>query len=183
VSGRVILETERLILREMTEDDAHDVYLLTSNPKIQRYLSGERMNLSPEEALNALRTHVFPQYAKYGIGRWAVVPRHSSTLIGWAGLKFMPEDNEYDLGYRFLEEHWGKGYATESATAVLEYGLKKLPGARIVGKAVVGNVASIRVLQKIGMKFERNEPCGEETCAVYVRGFAQELSTEEKEGV
>jgi RimJ/RimL family protein N-acetyltransferase len=167
---RIILETERLLLRELVEEDARDVYAINSNPNVMRYMGGEAILLSPEEALAVLRTRILPLYARYGMDRWAVVLRDSTSLIGLCGLRYLPKTNEYDLGYRLLESHWGKGYATECARAVLEYGLLKLPGARIVGRAYLENVASIRVLEKIGMQFEGNQPYEAGTVAVYVSG-------------
>jgi [ribosomal protein S5]-alanine N-acetyltransferase len=164
---RVILGTPRLLLRELTEDDAHAVYLLNSNPSVMRYLGNEAILLSPHEALAMFRTRIFPAYARHGMDRWAVVLRESDTLIGLCGLRYLPRTDEYDLGYRFLQSHWGRGYATECARAVLEYGRAQLPGARIVGKAFLQNMASIRVLEKIGMRFEGNEPYQDGTVAVY----------------
>jgi RimJ/RimL family protein N-acetyltransferase len=165
---RIILETPRLILRELTEDDARDVYRLNSNPNVMRYLGPEALLLSPEEALAMLRSRIFPLYARYGMDRWAVMLREKHAMIGLCGLRYLPGTNEYDLGYRFLESHWGKGYATECARAVLDYGRAQLPGARIVGKAFLENAASIRVLEKIGLLFEGNEPYQGGTVAVYV---------------
>jgi len=91
----------------------------------------------------------------------------NDLFIGWCGLKYDPAANEYDLGYRFIQNYWGKGYATEAARGVLEYCREHLTGKRIVGKALIENVASIRVLEKIGMQFERNEEDSDGTVAVY----------------
>jgi ribosomal-protein-alanine N-acetyltransferase len=165
---RIILETSRLSLRELTEEDAPDVHRLNSNPNVMRYLGAEAILLSPEEALSMLRSRIFPLYARYGMDRWAVMLRETNALIGLCGLRYLPRTNEYDLGYRFFENYWGKGYATECARAVLDYGRNQLPGARIVGKAFPENLASIRVLEKIGMQFEGNEPYQGGTVAVYV---------------
>jgi RimJ/RimL family protein N-acetyltransferase len=112
------------------EDDAHDLYRLNNNPNVMRYLGAEALLLSPEEASAMLRSRIFPSYAQFGMDRWAVILRDKNSLIGLCGLRYLPRTNEYDLGYRFLESHWGKGYATECARAVLEYGCAQLPGAR-----------------------------------------------------
>jgi [ribosomal protein S5]-alanine N-acetyltransferase len=165
---RVILETPRLILRELTEDDARAVLILNSSPNVMRYLGNEALLFSPEEAIAMFRTRIFPAYAQHGMDRWAVVLRETNTLIGLCGLRYLPRTSEYDLGYRYLESHWGKGYATECAGAVLEWGRAQLPGARIVGKAFLENTASIRVLEKIGMRLEGHEPYQGGTVAVYV---------------
>src|SRR5262245_61915488 len=151
---RILVETERLWLREMTEADADDLFLLHGNPNVMRYLVGEPPLSSRSDGISLVHERIFPQYHKYGIGRWAVILKESHAFIGWCGVKYLPETNEYDLGYRFMENRWGKGYATEAAQAVLRYCDQHLPDKRIVGKAAIGNVGSIRVLEKIGMKFE-----------------------------
>jgi [ribosomal protein S5]-alanine N-acetyltransferase len=162
-----ILETPRLRLREMVEADVHDVYLLNSSPNVMRYLGAERPVSSLDEALTLLRERIFPQYQSSSVGRWAVILKDNGLFIGWCGLKYDPAANEYDLGYRFIQNYWGKGYATEAARGVLEYCRQDLTGKRIVGKALIENVASIRVLEKIGMQFERNEEDSDGTVAVY----------------
>jgi RimJ/RimL family protein N-acetyltransferase len=162
-----IIETQRLILREMTESDAEHLLALSQSPNVMRYILDEPPLTSREEALAALRERVFPQYAQ-GLGRWACVEKSSGDYIGWCGIKHMPDDGEYDLGYRFFEEHWGKGYATEAASATCDFARRHLPGKRVVGKAMRDNVASRRVLEKVGLVFEgesENEGC---TIAVYV---------------
>ncbi len=161
-----ILSTSRLNLREITEADAANIFRMNSTPSVVRYI-GEPVLKSEEEALHILHTHIFPQYQQYGIGRWAVELKENSEFIGWCGLKFLADEQVYDLGYRFLEDHWGNGYATEAAQAVLDYGRQHLAGARIIGKAMVDNSASIRVLEKIGMRFEAHTIEHGGTAAMY----------------
>ena len=163
----IAIETERLSLRELTEADAENVFRLNESPAIVRYV-GEPTLKSAAEGLELLRTRLLPQYAGYGVGRLAVIVRADARFIGWCGLKFIPEDNEYDLGYRYFERDWGQGYATEAARAVVAWGRQQLPGKRIVGKAMLGNVASIKILQKIGLRFEGNAQAHDGEVAVYV---------------
>ena len=160
-----ILETKRLLLREMTEADAEHLVRLAQNPNVTKYLPDPPL-ADVEEAKQILETVIFPQYAN-GIGRWAVILKGTGEFVGWCGLKYYAQLNEYDLGYRYLEEYWGCGYATEAAQAVLNYGIERLPMARIVGKAMVENIGSRRVLEKIGLVFESFavDCCGE--VAVY----------------
>jgi ribosomal-protein-alanine N-acetyltransferase len=162
-----MLETPRLILREMTEADAADLFALNQNPNVTRYIPGEPPLVTHEQALAVLRERVFPQYA-HGLGRWACIEKSSGAFIGWCGIKHYPEDGEYDVGHRFSEEHWGKGYATEAGRAVCEFARQKLPGERVVGKAMLENRASRHVLEKLGMVFERNADDDGSVVAVYV---------------
>jgi RimJ/RimL family protein N-acetyltransferase len=148
------IQTTRLLLRELTEADADAVYLLNRNPEVVRYL-GEPVLQNPEHALAILRSHILPQYRLYGVGRFAVIQQSDGAFVGWCGLKYSAELAEYDLGYRLHSQHWGLGYATEAARAVLEWARQALPPtARIVGRVHVDNAASARVLQKLGLRFE-----------------------------
>ena len=162
-----LLTTTRLALREMTEADATHVFRLNSAAEVVQYV-GEPVLASERAALEILRTHILPQYRTYRVGRWAVELKDNATFIGWCGLKYVPEDNAYDLGYRFMKDYWGKGYATEAAQEVLHYARRHLGGARIVGKALLDNTPSIRVLEKIGMCFEGYSEEHGGTAAVYV---------------
>ena len=150
---KTVLETERLILREMTELDADNIFELSQNPNVTRYIPGEPPLTMRDEALAVLRERVFPQYQR-GLGRWACIVKSSGDFIGWCGVKHEPEHAEYDLGYRFLERYWGQGYATEAARGALAFARQHLAGERVVGKAMPENRASVRVLEKIGLVFE-----------------------------
>jgi RimJ/RimL family protein N-acetyltransferase len=152
----IILETERLVLREMTEDDAKHLLALRTTPNVMRYIPGEPALSTIDDAIAVLRNNVFLQYAR-GVGRWACIEKASGAFVGWSGVKYMEEDDEHDVGYRFYEEHWGKGFATESARAVCDFSRARLAGKRVVGKVMPGNLASKRVLEKCGMEYEKDD--------------------------
>lgn len=148
----IIIETERLILRTFTPEDALLIYQLNEDPEITRYTGDPVRDL--EHATEVLEKVILPQYTLYNHGRWAVHAKPGLEFLGWCGLKTRPErDFEIDLGYRFLKSAWGKGYATEAAYACLQYGFEKLGHQRIVGRAMPENLASLRVLEKIGMHY------------------------------
>jgi [ribosomal protein S5]-alanine N-acetyltransferase len=150
---KAVLETERLILREMTEDDADNLVALARNPNVTRYIPGEPPVNTREEALVVLRERIFPQY-RHSVGRWACIVKATGEFIGWCGVKHLPENAEYDIGYRFLEPQWGKGYATEAARATLLFSRQHLAAERVVGRAMPENLASVHVLEKIGLVYE-----------------------------
>ena len=147
-----ILETERLYLRELTIRDAENFYLLNLDPDVIKY-TGDNSFKSIDEAKSFLSQ--YDHYKKYGFGRWAVMDKRKELFLGWCGLKYDPTVNEFDVGFRFFKKQWNKGYATESAKACLAYGFSKYEMPFIVGRAMQENMASIRVLIKIGMTFER----------------------------
>lgn len=148
-----ILETPRLYLREMTPEDAEVAYILNLDPEVLRY-TGDDPFESIEEAKTFLEN--YSSYHTYGFGRWGVILKETGEYLGWCGLKYTPELDEFDIGYRLMKQFWGKGYATEAAEACLEFGFTQFNMKTIVGRAMPANVASVRVLEKIGLTFLEN---------------------------
>ena len=97
----------------------------------------------------------YNHYDKYGFGRWAVIKKKDDKFIGWCGLKYTSNLDEYDIGFRFFKKEWNKGFATESAKACLDYGFNKYKMNKIVGRAMRKNIGSINVLEKIGLTFDK----------------------------
>ena len=164
--------SERIFFREFTTDDASLIYHLNSDPEVTKYVH-EAPTTDLNIALSVITNRIIPQYREYGYGRWAAVLKDTNTFIGWCGLKFITEDNETDLGYRFFQKHWGKGYATESAKAILDYGTNILKLKNIMAKAAKENVASINVLKKLGMIYLKDDLCAHDPAEVYI--FSDEL--------
>jgi RimJ/RimL family protein N-acetyltransferase len=147
-------DTERLILRPFTLDDAAAWLPLISLPDIIRY-TGDTPAQTVEEARELLRTKPLRDYAVHGYGRMAVIEKATGRLVGFSGLKYLEDLQEVDIGYRFLPDCWGKGYATESCIAVMAQGRSEHKIRRIVGMVHPENPASSRVLEKLGLRFER----------------------------
>jgi len=161
----IILETNRLVLRVFTPEDAPLIYGLNLDPDVTRYTGDPIKDL--EQAKQVLEQTIIPQYALYNHGRWAVHVKPGMEFIGWCGLKARPERNEIDLGYRFMKTAWGKGYATEAAFACIKYGFEKLNLERIVGRAMPQNTASLKVLQKCDMQYVGEEIVDEHPAKTY----------------
>lgn len=160
---KTLIETERLLLREITLNDKEEMLQLHSNSDVQKY-TGEPLVESIEEMERAIQTRI-NNYEKYGYGRWATFLKNGMQFIGWAGLAFLPEFDEIDLGYRFSPKYWGMGLATEASHAILTYGFDKLELERIIAIAMKENKASIKVMEKAGMEFDKfapYEPGGED---------------------
>lgn len=147
----IIFQTPRLILRQFTEADAPLILSLNSDPEIVKYVHEPTLK-SEEQAEKILIDIILPQYKKK-LGRWAIHIKDNMDFIGWCGLKYRPEIDEIDLGYRLMQKAWSKGYATEAAQASLEHGFTELNLKLITGRAHIENLASIKVLEKIGMNF------------------------------
>ena len=149
---KIIIETPRLYLRDFDINDAQNFYDLNLNPNVIRY-TGNTAFTDVDEACTFLEN--YQDYKVNGYGRWAVISKQNNDYLGWCGLKYDPSVDETDIGFRFFEYQWNKGYATESAKACLEFGFKTLKLKTIVGRAMKDNVASIKVLEKIGLNFDK----------------------------
>jgi [ribosomal protein S5]-alanine N-acetyltransferase len=147
----IIFETPRLILRQFTEADASLILQLNSDPEIVKYVH-EPVLENKEQAKKIIIDIILPQY-KNNLGRWAIHTKNNMDFIGWCGLKFRAGPDQIDLGYRLMQKAWRKGFATEAAQQTLEHGFKTLDLKLITGTAHKENIASIKVLEKIGMHF------------------------------
>jgi len=153
---KTIIETERLLLREITLDDKEALFKLHSNPAVQKF-TGEPVVESIDDIKKAIEARII-NYKKYGYGRWATFLKDDMQFVGWAGLAYLPEFDETDLGYRFLPEYWGLGIATEASRAILNYGFDSLKLKKIIAIALKEHKASIRVMEKVGMEFDKFAP-------------------------
>lgn len=153
MSNQIKLQTERTMLRNLTIDDAKDFYELNLDVDVLKF-TGDKPFDSIETAKNFLMN--YDQYEKYGVGRFAVIDKQNLNFLGWCGLKYNSEMDEYDIGFRFFKQYWNKGFATETAQRCLAFGFQELKINRIVGRAMKDNTASVKVLEKIGMTFVKN---------------------------
>ena len=146
-------ETERLILRPLELTDADRMYLLDSDPEVMKYI-GMPVLTKPEESVKVIEM-IRDQYDRFGIGRFAVVEKDSGLLVGWSGLKFNDSTinafkDFYELGYRFLPETWGKGYASETGKAFVDKLFDEMKLKNLYAYAHSENGASNHILTKLG---------------------------------
>ena len=152
------IETERLLLREMRVEDLEGMFTLDSNPNVHKYL-GNKPIKTKAEALKTIES-VLQQYRERGIGRFAVIEKESNQFIGWSGIRLNTEYNMngftkyYDVGYRLIERFWGKGYATESGKASINYAFNEMKLPELYATTEIGNKASHNALIKIGLHYE-----------------------------
>ncbi|MCE7065412.1 GNAT family N-acetyltransferase [Dyadobacter sp. CY326] len=141
------IATEDFILTKMTEADGDKYYRLSNNANVMKFVTGHA--LDREESDKMLRTFL----AEYGddtfLGRYLIESRATGELIGTA--KLDSDGNEVEIGYRIMEEHWGKGIATEIARGLINFAKQKMSAEQVIAYVNVGNAASIRVLEKVGM--------------------------------
>ena len=158
----LILETDRLILREMRHEDAESLFEMDKNPAVHQYLW--QKPFTTIEEIHAYIEMVRNQYVTNKIGRFSTIIKDTNELIGWTGLKFVNDHvengntNFYDYGYRLNEKFWNKGYATEASKAWLNYGFDKMHLKEINAYTHAENGASNHVLKKVGFNFMENYP-------------------------
>ena len=157
----VILETERLNLRKLSESNAGFILELLNEPSFLQNI-GDKGVRNNDDAIQYILTGPIESYKRYGFGQWLVELKDSGEPIGMCGLMKKDALPDADIGFAFLPRFWSKGYAVEAATAVMAYGSRDLGLRRIVAVVNPDNEGSIRVLEKIGLKFERMVKLSEE---------------------
>lgn len=150
---KIIGETSRLILRETSPDDAQMMFELNNDPLVIRY-TGDPPFDSVEAAAQFLK--YYDHFKKYNRGRWAIIERTSNVILGWCGLKYHEDNGETDLGFRLFQKHWNKGYATEASHLALQYGFRRLSLDNVIARAVKENIASLKVINKLGLEYEQD---------------------------
>jgi [ribosomal protein S5]-alanine N-acetyltransferase len=149
---KVILETDRLFLREYVEEDAEAFFKLNSDPEVLRFVPDKRL-LNVEQARQILVDHPIADYRNTAL---AVAPASSKSTgeeIGFAGLKYLEEFGEVDVAFRLMRTHWGLGLATEASLASVRFGFADLALKSIIGLVIPENIASVRVLEKTGLRY------------------------------
>jgi len=149
-----VLETERLILRWLVMEDAEFIRKLLNEPSFIQNI-GDRGVKTNADACRYILNGPVVSYDRFGFGLYLVALREAGTAIGICGLLKRDTLEDVDIGFAFLPMFWGKGYAYESAAAVMEYGRNVVGLKRIVAVTAPDNEGSIRVLRKLGMRFER----------------------------
>jgi RimJ/RimL family protein N-acetyltransferase len=149
-----ILETERLLLRQLSTEDAEFILELLNEPSFIHNI-GDRGVRTIEGANSYILNGPVASYAKNGFGLYLVKLKETDESIGMCGLIKRDTLDDVDIGYAFLPRFWSKGYAVESAQAVKEYARNVIGLPRLVAIVDPDNAGSIRVLEKIGLQFER----------------------------
>jgi len=148
-----VLETERLVLRRLSSDDAEFILELLNQPSFLRYI-GDKGVRTTEDAVRYIQSGPVASYERFGFGLYLVEMKETRVPIGMCGLLKRDTLPDADVGFAFLPNYWSQGYASEAASGVMQYGRDVLRLRRIVAITSLDNDASIRLLEKIGLKFE-----------------------------
>ena len=165
-SGRIICESGRLVLRQFTMDDLEPLAAMHSDSDVCRFIGGVKTREQSREKLEEW----IAEYTKYGVSKWAVMLRSTGEFVGRCG--FSPEQiegiQEWELGWTFARRFWGKGYATEAATAAMKYWFDVLKKPRLISLVHPLNQASVRVAMRLGMTLDRTVQWHDSETNLYV---------------
>lgn len=148
----VEIETTRLLLRAFKPDDVDKLYLIRSDPDVMKTLPAVRPR-SREETLLVMNRHN-ERWNEQSFGVWAVEHKEHGKLIGYCGLQYLEDTPEVEILYGLAKDYWGGGLTTEAARASLRYGFEEARLDYIVAIVLPDNLASRRVMEKIGMRYE-----------------------------
>lgn len=160
-----MLETERLFMRKFTTDDLPELIELRSDPEVYKYLGGTRMQ-NPQALEKRLQFYI-DCHDKYGFGNCAMHWKETGEMIGWSGLQPLEDTGEIEVGFGMVKEFWRKGIGFECAKAWLEFGFEKANLKRIVAVAYPENTGSWRIMEKLGMRYEKTEEHYGVECVFY----------------
>jgi [ribosomal protein S5]-alanine N-acetyltransferase len=167
-----LIETDRLIISHFTLDDAAFIIKLVNSPGWLQYI-GDRNVKTLDDARRYLENGPMKSYERWGFGLYRVAVKNTNTAIGMCGLIKREGLADIDIGFALLPAYAGRGYAYEAAAAVLAYGKNQLGLQRIVAICMVDNAPSIRLLQKLGLRFEKMIRLNEEDLALLAIEYPQ----------
>ncbi len=158
------LESERLLLRQFSEDDLDDYARITGDPEVMRYVGGTP--LSREDAWRSL-SYLLGHWKIRGFGLWAAEEKKTGELVGRIGL-YQPEGwPGLEIGWLVDRQRWGEGFATEGGAAAMRHAQERLAPKRLISVIEPPNTASIRVAEKLGERFLRMTPVGGKEVCIY----------------
>lgn len=160
-----ILQTERTWFRPFVESDLPLLIQQRSDPEVNRYLGGTRMQ-NPEALTKRIQFYI-SCVENFGFGMCPMFLKETGEMIGTAGLQPLIDTDDIEVGYSLVKAQWGKGLGTEAAIGWMNFGFTKKGLERIVAVANVDNAASRHIMEKIGMTFEKNDLHYDEECAFY----------------
>ena len=149
-----VLETDRLALRHLSVEDADFILELVNEPSFLHFI-GDRGVRTVEDARGYILNGPVDSYGRHGFGLYLTALKEDDVPIGICGLIKRESLADVDIGFAFSPRYWGKGYAVEAAAAVMAHGRSALGLDRIVAITTPDNYGSKKVLEKIGLRFER----------------------------
>jgi RimJ/RimL family protein N-acetyltransferase len=170
-------ETERLILRPFAPEDAVPLHRILNQEDVLKYFPGP--GNPPLERAERFVAHQIAQWSDVGYAWWAVDSKETGNLIGWNGLQWLPETEETEIGFLIGRDHWGRGLTTEAGRVGVRFAFETVGLDELIALAHPENVASQRVIEKLGLSFVEET----EYFEMAVRKFALRASDYRNAGV
>jgi ribosomal-protein-alanine N-acetyltransferase len=163
-----VLETDRLRLRPVSADDLDHFTALYADPDVMRFI-GSRGPLSRELTRERLE-FMLEHWQRHGFGMWSLFRKGAGSFVGRCGMRYLENSTEIELGYTLMKSCWGQGLATEASRAVVDYAFGVMKIGRLIAVADAANTASVNVMTKLGMTFERTGVFYGAECVLYALG-------------
>lgn len=157
-------ETERLLHKKFTMDDLARLVEIRSDPEVMRFIGGKKMQ-NPAALEKRLQFYISCYEKRLGIHQ--VIWKKNGRLIGWSGLQPLEDTGEIEVSYGMIRDYWGRGIGFETARVWLTYGFRQLGLERIVAVADKRNIGSWKIMEKLGMKFEKTTEHYGMNCVYY----------------
>lgn len=151
---KIIITTNRFIIREFVTQDAEDLFKLEGDKRVNEYIPGNRL-LTLNDCKREINIYI-NNYKKSNLGRWPIFLKNTNEFIGVTGFRYLQNIKKTEIGLKLLPKHWGKGYATEIGNALIHYGLTQLKLNEIIAMADPNNTRSVKSLENLGMTFVKN---------------------------
>ena len=147
------IETERLLLRKITLNDASDMFEYASNPEVSEYTMWST-HVSLEDTKYFLKS-LTKMYKRRELVDWGIVHKAEKKFIGTCGfVEWSMTHSRAEIGYALSARYWSEGYMSEAVNAIIEFGFREMLLNRVMGRCEVNNIASARVMEKVGMQLE-----------------------------
>ncbi len=177
MTPKIYLESPRILLREMTEDDRANLKDLDSDSEVMRYLSNGVPSDDDKVNLAITRTLMYYERFPNRFGLWAAILKDTNDFVGWFLLRpdrnNLENEKDLELGYRLKRKFWRQGYATEVSKLLIDKAFEQLGADTVWAKTMKKNVASWGAMKKLGMSFEKEyietEFRGDDTLGVVYR--------------
>ena len=160
------IETARIFLRVYTPEDLDALHAIRNDPDVYQYFPSYYSPPPKEKVREGIARHT-KRWRENNFGEFAVVEKASGKLIGYCGLMYLDNTEEIEIYYGFPKKYWGRGFATEAAQAVLKFAFEEVNLAQVVGVTNPKNIASQKVLEKIGLKFQGEITCYQTDCSYF----------------
>lgn len=148
---RIIVNTDRLIIREFVLQDAEALYRLESDYRVVEYIPGSKL-LSLNECRRQIKKYIH-EYRNSNLGRWPVFLKSTNEFIGVTGFRYLSSIKKTEIGTKLIPDYWGNGYSTELGKSIINYGLMKLKLNEIIAMTDPDNIKALKSLESLGMEF------------------------------